>query len=81
MSCIKGNAWRIGGIEKATATAGFGISNAKARKIGCIKACCSLICTINTNAFLRVTPTENMWIEVGERLDYNVFSNTNWEII
>lgn len=81
MSCIKGRAWRVGGIQSASATSSFGIIDAHACKVGGIKAYCSLICDINTNAFIRVTPTENMWIEVGESIDYKVLSNTNWEII
>lgn len=49
-----------------------------ASKVGNVKLNIYLICRVGTGKYLRVTPTETMWIWVDNSIDYNVYSNTNW---
>lgn len=39
---------------------------------------CSLVCEVTTSKYLRVTPVEPMWVDVGLDIDYSVLSNTDW---
>ena len=41
----------------------------------------ALICRSNNGFYLRVRPSEAMWITVGKGIDYQVISNTDWIII
>ncbi len=39
---------------------------------------CLLVCEVTTSKYLRVTPVEPMWVDVGLDIDYSVLSNTDW---
>ncbi len=41
----------------------------------------SLICKVGTDTYIRVTPTEPLWITVGQDLTYTVHSNTDWVVL
>lgn len=42
---------------------------------------CGMVCSINDEAFLLVSPSEVMWITDDEGVIFNVVSNTDWEIV
>lgn len=52
-----------------------------AKRIDGIKIRCSLVCDVNRDAYLKVTPSETQWIDVDEVAVYNVKSNTRWNIV
>lgn len=39
---------------------------------------CLLVCEVTTSKYLRITPVEPMWVDVGLDIDYSVLSNTDW---
>ena len=49
-------------------------------KIGNIVVDVALICRASNGFYLRVKPSEAMWITVGKGIDYQVISNTDWII-
>lgn len=71
----------IGGFASASAeNKGGSIETAFAENLHGVRACCSLICTINGNKYIRVAPVENQWIDIGSDIDYIISSNTDWSI-
>lgn len=52
-----------------------------AKRIDGIHARCSLVCDVNRDAYLKVTPAETQWIDVDEVVTYKVRSNQNWKIV
>lgn len=78
VGCVSGKAYRVGGISASTKRIG-GIS-ASIKRIGGISAFTSLICSINEGNYLRVIPTEPMWINVDISADYSVITNTEWMV-
>ena len=79
MGCVKATVTRIGGIDADAQWLG-GI-NASAHRVGGINVTVSLICSINEKAFIKVTPIETQWIDVDFSINYNIKSNTNWNIV
>lgn len=51
-----------------------------ASKIGNIVVDVALICRASNGFYLRVRPSEAMWITVGKGIDYEVITNTDWRI-
>lgn len=51
-----------------------------ASKIGNMVVDVALICRASNGFYLRVRPSEAMWITVGKGIDYQVISNTDWRI-
>lgn len=49
-----------------------------ASKVGDVRLGIYLICRVGKDKYLRVTPTETMWITVDSSIDYNILSNTDW---
>ena len=41
----------------------------------------SLTCKVGTDTYIRVTPTEPLWITIGHDLIYTIHSNTDWAIL
>ena len=68
MGCISINIERQSGIYASAY-----------RKDG-INASASLFCETGTGNYLLVTPTETQWVTVEISADYNVSSNTNWNL-
>lgn len=75
----------VGNVETNTLPVGgcsFNVLNSSiisTTKVGNLKLNIYLICRTNKGVYLRVTPTETMYIWViGDSIDYNVRSNTNW---
>lgn len=79
MGCIAAKATRIDGIEASAHSIG-NTSDSTSHSIGNINVTASLVCSVGTNKFIRVTPTEPMWIDVGFSINYYIESNTNWNI-
>ena len=79
MGCISATVSRLGGIGVSVSRTG-GI-NASAHSVGGINVTVSLICSINDKAFIKVTPVETQWIDVDFSINYNIKSNTNWNIV
>ena len=83
---------RVGGVESASLTllsdiegVGFGlisgITSAAAGHVGGIKsAACSLVCSLDGTVYLRVRPEDVQWITMEMGIDYDVISNTNWNV-
>ena len=69
MGCINAQVRRIEGI------------NASVSRVGGIKVTVSLLCAINKNKYIKVTPVDAQWIDIDMSATYNVQSNTKWEII
>ena len=69
MGCINASVSRVGGI------------NAAVSRVGGINAAVSLICAINRDTYVKVTPAEAQWIDIDLSAQFNVLSNTKWEII
>lgn len=69
MGCINAQVRRIGGI------------NASVSRVGGIKVTVSLLCAINKNKYIKVIPAEAQWIDIDLSAQFNVQSNTKWEIL
>lgn len=39
-----------------------------------------MVCAVNKQAYLVVSPTENMWLYADDSILYQIQSNTNWNI-
>ena len=51
-----------------------------ASKVGDVRLGIYLICRVGKDKYLRVTPTETLWITVDSSINYEVRSNTEWRI-
>jgi len=84
IGCLSGRAWRVGGIlsaECGRAGGAGGIAAATAVKVSGIKsAACSLVCSLDGTVYLRVRPEDVQWITMEMGIDYDVISNTNWNV-
>ena len=84
IGCLSGRAWRVGGIlsaECGRAGGVGGIAAATAVKVSGIKsAACSLVCSLDGTVYLRVRPEDVQWITMEMGIDYDVISNTNWNV-
>lgn len=49
-------------------------------KIGNVNISILLVCRTGTGNYLLVRPTETMWITVDKSIDYDIRSNTDWNI-
>lgn len=79
MGCINAQVRRIGGINASVSRVG-GI-NASVSRVGGINVTVSLVCAISKNTYVKVTPAEAQWIDIDLSAQFNVQSNTEWEII
>lgn len=52
----------------------------KASKVGSMKLNLFLVCSTGAGNYLLVRPTETMYIWVDESIDYDIRSNTDWNI-
>lgn len=88
MSCIsvnvgrKGGAWcsgvRDGGLSVLSSRqGGIGMSTRRQDKIDLD---ISLFCEIGQGLYLLVRPVETQWITIDVSADYNVATNTNWNL-
>lgn len=59
----------------------MGCINAQVRRIGGINVAVSLICAINRDTYVKVTPTEAQWVDIDLSAQFNVQSNTKWEVL
>lgn len=41
----------------------------------------SLVCKVGKDKFLRVMPSEPMWVTTDSSVTYTIYSNTNWIIV
>lgn len=72
----------LSGVVGADTDVLTGVVSALAdRACGVINAHCSVVCFVNSTLFLRVEPQENVWLDVGESVDYSVYSNTTWQMV
>lgn len=78
MGCITAKAWREGGISAGCSRIG-GIT-AGCHRVGAIFASCSVVCETNITLYLRVSPQEVQWITDSTGVNYEVFSNTSWNV-
>lgn len=78
MSCINASVSRLGGINADVSRLG-GI-DASASRLGGISVGVSLLCEVDVSKYLRVTPEEIQWITITTPVEYNVWSNTNWNV-
>lgn len=60
---------RLGGVDMQT------------KRKGGVSLSIGLICEIDVGKYMRVTPKETQWINVDMSIDYNVFSNVEWELV
>lgn len=51
-----------------------------ASKVGNMQLGIYLICSVGKDVYLRVQPTETLWITVDSSINYEVRSNTEWRI-
>lgn len=59
-----------------------GCISARACRVGgIISASCSLVCSVNSNHYLRVQPSEPLWVDIDLSAQWDVESNTNWNIL
>ncbi len=85
MGCITTHTTRIGGIWTTTClvqtgdVAKDGIRTSSRRIGGSLSFTVSLVCTVG-KPYLRVTPTEMVWVTEEMPASYRVESNTNWKI-
>lgn len=49
-------------------------------KVGDVKLGIYLICRTGKGNYLLVRPTETMWITVDDSIDYDIRSNTDWNL-
>jgi hypothetical protein len=71
---------REDGVLKAKTSPRLGILCTCSRTSG-ITAHVTLVCPITQHPYLIVIPKEVQWITVGNSVDYNIESNTDWNII
>ena len=69
MHPIRASIDRLGGVGKKT------------KRKGGVSLSIGLICEIDVGKYMRVTPKETQWINVDMSIDYNVFSNVEWELV
>lgn len=78
MGCISVSVERLGGISASVGRIG-GIGVAVARRGG-INVSVGLVCDVGVSRYLRVLPEDIQWITVDTSIDYNVLSNTDWNV-
>ena len=59
----------------------MGCINASVSRVGGINVTVSIVCAINKDTYIKVTPIDAQWIDIDMSATYNVLSNTKWEII
>lgn len=69
MVCINAQVRRTGGI------------NASVSRVGGINVTVSLICAINKNTYVKVAPAEAQWVDIDLSAQFNVQSNTKWDVL
>lgn len=70
---------REGGMAVVAASRG-GIGAGAVRRGG-IRVSAGLVCTLNVSLYLRVQPKEVQWVDVWMPVDYEIQSNTDWNIV
>lgn len=70
---------RAGGVAVVAASLG-GIGAGTVRRGG-IRVSAGLVCTVNVSLYLRVQPQEVQWVDVWMPVDYEIQSNTDWNIV
>jgi len=78
MGCISVSVERLGGISASVGRIG-GIGVAVAR-CGGINVSVGLVCDVGVIRYLHVLPEDIQWITVDTSIDYNVLSNTDWNV-
>lgn len=87
MACLNLNIERIGGsanlLPERVGACSLEVDNIEGAMlsntiIGGLGLSILLVCKARGGEYLRVTPTEPLWIVLGSDLSYNVRSNTDW---
>ena len=68
MGCINVSVNRLGGISATVARSGG------------INVSVGLVCDVGVIRYLHVLPEDIQWITVDTSIDYNVLSNTDWNV-
>lgn len=75
----------FGGVSASAGQGGISakvddVANLSAEMIAGGSVSAYLVCEAGREPYLRVKPVETMWVTMENSIDYNVLSNTDWNL-